>query len=101
MVLMKVSILGADITDYFNYGFNESLSILGADITDYFNYGFNESLSILGADITDYFNYGFNEETWRMYCERQRRMRNDSTGSSGRIYVRKMQPEIIFHYVVL
>jgi hypothetical protein len=39
MVLMKVSILGADITDYFNYGFNESLSILGADITDYFNYG--------------------------------------------------------------
>lgn len=26
-----------------------------------------------GADITDYFNYGFNEDTWRAYCERQRR----------------------------
>ncbi|KOX77867.1 Pre-mRNA 3'-end-processing factor FIP1, partial [Melipona quadrifasciata] len=31
-----------------------------------------------GADITDYFNYGFNEETWRAYCERQKRMRNES-----------------------
>ena len=56
-----LSILAADITDYFIYGFNESLSILGADITDYFIYGFNESLPILGADITDYFNYDFNE----------------------------------------
>lgn len=28
-----------------------------------------------GADITDYFNYGFNEETWRAYCERQKRLR--------------------------
>lgn len=26
-----------------------------------------------GADITDYFNYGFNEDTWRSYCERQKR----------------------------
>lgn len=26
-----------------------------------------------GADITDYFNYGFNEDTWRAYCERQKR----------------------------
>lgn len=31
-----------------------------------------------GADITDYFNYGFNEETWRAYCERQKRMRHES-----------------------
>lgn len=31
-----------------------------------------------GADITDYFNYGFNEETWRAYCERQKRMRSES-----------------------
>ncbi|XP_020289849.1 pre-mRNA 3'-end-processing factor FIP1 isoform X2 [Pseudomyrmex gracilis] len=43
-----------------------------------------------GADITDYFNYGFNEETWRAYCERQKRMRSESgvglilnTGSGG------------------
>lgn len=31
-----------------------------------------------GADITDYFNYGLNEESWRAYCERQRRMRSES-----------------------
>lgn len=37
-----------------------------------------------GADITDYFNYGFNEETWRAYCERQKRMRHESgAGLSG------------------
>ena len=29
----------------------------------------------LGADITDYFNYGFTEDTWKQYCEKQRRMR--------------------------
>ena len=29
----------------------------------------------IGADITDYFNYGFSEETWRLYCEKQRKMR--------------------------
>ncbi|XP_065211275.1 pre-mRNA 3'-end-processing factor FIP1 isoform X2 [Planococcus citri] len=34
-----------------------------------------------GADITDYFNYGFNEETWRAYCERQKRMRVHESGS--------------------
>lgn len=33
-----------------------------------------------GADITDYFNYGFNEDTWRMYCERQKRMRQNESG---------------------
>lgn len=37
-----------------------------------------------GADITDYFNYGFSEETWRSYCERQKRMRHESgAGLSG------------------
>ncbi|KAL7749910.1 cleavage polyadenylation factor subunit fip1 [Sorochytrium milnesiophthora] len=30
-----------------------------------------------GADITDYFNYGFNEDTWAMYCERQRQLREE------------------------
>lgn len=34
-----------------------------------------------GADITDYFNYGFNEETWRAYCERQKRMRSHESGA--------------------
>ncbi|XP_053681139.1 pre-mRNA 3'-end-processing factor FIP1-like [Anopheles nili] len=33
-----------------------------------------------GADITDYFNYGFNEETWRSYCERQKRIRQHESG---------------------
>ncbi|XP_055384811.1 pre-mRNA 3'-end-processing factor FIP1 [Condylostylus longicornis] len=33
-----------------------------------------------GADITDYFNYGFNEDTWRAYCERQKRIRINESG---------------------
>ena len=32
----------------------------------------------LGADISDYFNYGFTEDTWKQYCEKQRRMRMES-----------------------
>ncbi|ODN00328.1 Pre-mRNA 3'-end-processing factor FIP1 [Orchesella cincta] len=35
-----------------------------------------------GADITDYFNYGFTEDTWRAYCDRQKRMRFEA-GASG------------------
>lgn len=27
-----------------------------------------------GADLSDYFNYGFTEETWKAYCEKQRRL---------------------------
>uniref|UniRef100_H2Y9N9 Pre-mRNA polyadenylation factor Fip1 domain-containing protein n=1 Tax=Ciona savignyi TaxID=51511 RepID=H2Y9N9_CIOSA len=29
-----------------------------------------------GADISDYFNYGFNEVTWKLYCEKQKRLRS-------------------------
>lgn len=29
----------------------------------------------LGADLSDYFNYGFNEDTWKAYCEKQKRIR--------------------------
>ena len=29
----------------------------------------------VGADLSDYFNYGFNEDTWKTYCEKQKRMR--------------------------
>lgn len=32
---------------------------------------------LAGADITDYFNYGFTEETWRLYCEKQRKTRGE------------------------
>ncbi len=31
----------------------------------------------IGADLTDYFNYGFSEETWRLYCDKQRKMRSE------------------------
>ncbi|XP_065162983.1 pre-mRNA 3'-end-processing factor FIP1 [Atheta coriaria] len=33
-----------------------------------------------GSDITDYFNYGFNEDTWKAYCERQKRIRVSESG---------------------
>ena len=41
---------------------------------------------VSGADISDYFNYGFNEDTWRMYCEKQRRMRNEAVNLEVRIF---------------
>lgn len=28
-----------------------------------------------GADISDYFNYGFDEETWKLYCDKQKKMK--------------------------
>ncbi|KAF2357808.1 Pre-mRNA polyadenylation factor Fip1 [Trinorchestia longiramus] len=34
-----------------------------------------------GADLSDYFNYGFNEQTWFKYCDRQKRMRMNESGS--------------------
>lgn len=30
-----------------------------------------------GADIADYFNYGFTEDTWKLYCDKQRKMRGE------------------------
>lgn len=36
-----------------------------------------------GADITDYFNYGFNEDTWKAYCEKQRKLRIDNNVPSN------------------
>uniref|UniRef100_A0A8C1WR89 Pre-mRNA 3'-end-processing factor FIP1 n=1 Tax=Cyprinus carpio TaxID=7962 RepID=A0A8C1WR89_CYPCA len=44
-----------------------------------------------GADLSDYFNYGFNEDTWKTYCDKQRRLRMSleilSLGSSSKIMV--------------
>jgi len=34
-----------------------------------------------GADITDYFNYGFTEDTWQAYCNRQKKMRMNESGT--------------------
>ncbi|KAM4629259.1 pre-mRNA 3'-end-processing factor FIP1 [Polymixia lowei] len=45
-----------------------------------------------GADISDYFNYSFNEETWKVYCEKQRRLRasyESMTLSASKIMVQK------------
>nr|CAD7415781.1 unnamed protein product [Timema cristinae] len=32
------------------------------------------------SSCADYFNYGFNEDTWRAYCERQKRVRVHESG---------------------
>ena len=32
---------------------------------------------ISGADIADYFNYGFTEDTWKLYCDKQRKMKGE------------------------
>ncbi|XP_016144021.1 pre-mRNA 3'-end-processing factor FIP1-like [Sinocyclocheilus grahami] len=44
-----------------------------------------------GADLSDYFNYGFNEDTWKAYCDKQRRLRMSleilSLGSLSKIMV--------------
>ncbi|TPX49590.1 hypothetical protein SeMB42_g02546 [Synchytrium endobioticum] len=34
-----------------------------------------------GADISDYFNFGFNEQTWRLYVQKQKRLRDEMSGS--------------------
>ncbi|KAI8915170.1 Fip1 motif-domain-containing protein [Powellomyces hirtus] len=36
-----------------------------------------------GADITDFFNYGFNEQSWKAYCSKQKRMREEFAGDVG------------------
>ncbi|KAL7888028.1 hypothetical protein AOLI_G00030020 [Acnodon oligacanthus] len=46
-----------------------------------------------GADLSDYFNYGFNEDTWKMYCDKQRRLRMSievmTLGSSSKVVVNR------------
>ncbi|XP_064405432.1 pre-mRNA 3'-end-processing factor FIP1-like isoform X2 [Halichondria panicea] len=44
-----------------------------------------------GADITDYFNYGFTEETWRLYCDKQRKMKTE-VGNLNKIAVQSNRP---------
>ncbi len=45
-----------------------------------------------GADITDYFNYGFNEEMWKLYCERQKKIRSNEFIANGPPVVTKAPP---------
>ncbi|XP_052390646.1 pre-mRNA 3'-end-processing factor FIP1 isoform X1 [Carassius gibelio] len=46
-----------------------------------------------GAELSDYFNYGFNEDTWKAYCDKQRRLRMSleilSLGSLSKIMVHR------------
>uniref|UniRef100_UPI00398E4082 pre-mRNA 3'-end-processing factor FIP1-like isoform X2 n=1 Tax=Pristiophorus japonicus TaxID=55135 RepID=UPI00398E4082 len=47
-----------------------------------------------GADLSDFFNYGFNEETWKAYCEKQRRLQLGldpifASGSENKILVQQ------------
>ncbi|XP_072361756.1 pre-mRNA 3'-end-processing factor FIP1-like isoform X4 [Scyliorhinus torazame] len=47
-----------------------------------------------GADLSDYFNYGFNEETWKAYCEKQRRLQLGldpilASGSENKVLVQQ------------
>lgn len=57
----------------------------------------------IGADITDYFNYGFTEETWRLYCEKQRKMRHEVTQMT-KLVVRLATPPLLTktrHYSII
>ncbi|KAL1922726.1 uncharacterized protein VTP21DRAFT_9102 [Calcarisporiella thermophila] len=46
-----------------------------------------------GADISDYFNFGFNEVTWRIYCQKQKQIREER-GNQRKINVYESQPDI-------
>lgn len=48
-----------------------------------------------GADITDYFNYGFNEDTWKVYCDRQKKLRG--LNSSGMFDVNAVINAALLH----
>ncbi|XP_047672003.1 pre-mRNA 3'-end-processing factor FIP1 isoform X3 [Tachysurus fulvidraco] len=55
-----------------------------------------------GADLSDYFNYGFNEETWKAYCEKQKRLRMglDSitiSSATSKISVSLLIPSVLVH----
>jgi pre-mRNA 3'-end-processing factor FIP1 len=52
----------------------------GADITGKFLIYQKNILSNKIFNCSDYFNYGFNEDTWRAYCEKQKRLRVTESG---------------------
>ncbi|CAM4692754.1 unnamed protein product [Leuciscus chuanchicus] len=51
-----------------------------------------------GADLSDYFNYGFNEDTWKAYCDKQRRLRMSleilSLSSSSKIMLHQSSSDL-------
>ena len=58
-------------------------SILDLDLDDETGPAGDKPWRKPGADVTDYFNYGFNEVTWRMYCLRQRVLREEYGNSKN------------------
>ncbi|XP_066570727.1 pre-mRNA 3'-end-processing factor FIP1 [Amia ocellicauda] len=53
-----------------------------------------------GADLSDYFNYGFNEDTWKAYCEKQRRLQlgldpGAPLGTENKITVQQRRTPIV------
>ena len=55
------------------------------------------SLLAPGADITDYFNYGFSEETWKLYCDKQRKMRYEATQLSKSVVSHTLTTKKYYH----
>ena len=55
------------------------------------------SLFAPGADITDYFNYGFSEETWKLYCDKQRKMRYEATQLSKSVVSHTLTTKKYYH----
>lgn len=58
-----------------------------------------------GADLSDYFNYGFNEDTWKAYCEKQKRLRmglevSAVSSVTSKITVRNQILLRLFHLVL-
>ncbi|XP_017543477.1 pre-mRNA 3'-end-processing factor FIP1 isoform X2 [Pygocentrus nattereri] len=64
-------------------------TLLGADVESFEEKPWRKP----GADLSDYFNYGFNEDTWKMYCDKQRRLRMSmevmTLGSSSKVVVNR------------
>jgi pre-mRNA 3'-end-processing factor FIP1 len=67
--------------DVHGIGTIQGRSILEIDLDDDILTGGNRAVDKPwrrpGADLTDYFNFGFNEYTWRVYCLKQRALREE------------------------
>lgn len=63
-------------------------------------------LPFTGADLSDYFNYGFNEDTWKAYCEKQKRLRmglevSAVSSVTSKITVRNLNVCCVFHSILV
>ncbi|XP_055352676.1 uncharacterized protein LOC129598677 [Paramacrobiotus metropolitanus] len=71
-----------------NIDFNDVPEINGVPVTE-FNIDTLEDKPWKkpGVDISDYFNYGFNEDSWRLYCDKQRRMRSEAQTAEAAVSI--------------